>query len=123
MSWTILGRVCILSYQIFSLRSRELIRWKCERGREGEENHMNRTTRCLSKWAAGLFAAFVAIACTPASRAEDQPPPAATQPASASQPAATAAATQPAATVQPTSDQRLAELEKEVELLQQEIAS
>jgi Putative beta-barrel porin-2, OmpL-like. bbp2 len=123
MSWTILGGVCILSYQIFSLQSRDLIKWKCERGREGEENHMNRTTRCLSKWAAGLFAAIVAIACTPASRAEDQPPPAATQPASASQPAATAAATQPAATAQPTSDQRLEQLEKEVELLQQEIAS
>jgi Putative beta-barrel porin-2, OmpL-like. bbp2 len=88
---------------------------------------MNRTTRCLSKWAAGLFAAFVAIACSPASRAEDQPsPPAATQPASATQPAATsqpASATQPAASAQPTADQRLEELEKEVELLQQEIAS
>jgi hypothetical protein len=123
MSWTILGGVCILSYQIFSLQSRDLIKWKCERGREGEENHMNCTTRCLSKWAAGLFAAIVAIACTPASKAEDQPPPAATQPASASQPAATAAATQPAATAQPTSDQRLEQMEKEVELLQQEIAS
>jgi hypothetical protein len=88
---------------------------------------MNRNTRCLSKWAAGLFAAFVAIACSPASRAEDQPPsPAATQPAPASQPAASAqpaAATQPAASAQPTADQRLEELEKEVELLQQEIAS
>lgn len=82
---------------------------------------MNRTTRCLNKWAAGLFAAFVAIACSPASRAEDQPlPPAATQPAPASQPAATA---QPAASAQPSADQRLQELEKEVELLQQEIAS
>lgn len=87
---------------------------------------MNRTTRCLSKWAAGLFAAFVAIACSPASRAENQPSPAATQPASATQPAATsqpAATTQPATNSAPTSDQRLQELEKEVELLQQEIAS
>lgn len=88
---------------------------------------MNRNTRCLSKWAAGLFAAFVAIACSPASRAEDQPTsPAATQPAPASQPAASsqpAAANQPAASAQPTADQRLEELEKEVELLQQEIAS
>jgi hypothetical protein len=80
---------------------------------------MNRSTRCLSKWAAGLFAAFVAIVCSPASRAEDQPSPAATQPAAASQPAAT----QPAASGQPTADRRLQDLEKEVELLQQEIAS
>ena len=105
----------------FSLRSRDLIRSKYERGKEGEENHMNRTTRCLSKWAAGLFAAFVAFACSPASRAEDQPaPPAATQSAPASQPAATA---QPAASAQPSADQRLQDLEKQVELLQQEIAS
>ena len=87
---------------------------------------MRRTTKCLSKWAAGVFAAFLAIACSPASRAEDQPsPPAATQPDPASQPAATqpAATSQPAASAQPTADQRLAELEKEVDLLQQEIAA
>jgi Putative beta-barrel porin-2, OmpL-like. bbp2 len=87
---------------------------------------MKRNTTCLSKWAAGLFAAFVAIACSPASRADDQPsPPAATQPAPASQPATSSqpAGTQPAAGAQPTADQRLEELEKEVEILQQEIAS
>jgi hypothetical protein len=63
----------------------------------------------------------VAIAWSPASRAEDQPSsPAATQPASATPPAT---ASQPAATPQPTADQRLEELEKEVILLQQQIAS
>ncbi len=82
---------------------------------------MNRNTTCLNKWAAGLFAAFVALACSTASKAEDQPsPPPAVQPAPASQPAATA---QPAAGAQPTADQRLQDLEKQVELLQQEIAS
>ena len=82
---------------------------------------MNCNTTCLNKWAAGLFAAFVALACSPASRAEDQPsPPPAVQPAPAAQPAATA---QPAAGAQPTADQRLQDLEKQVELLQQEIAS
>jgi TolA-binding protein len=108
------------------MQSRDLIRRNYERGREGEENHMNRNTRCLSKWAAGLLAAFLAIACSPASRAEDQPSPAATQPAPASQPAAAAqpaATTQPAASAQPTADQRLEELEKEVNALQAEIAS
>ncbi len=95
------------------------MRWKCERGREGEENHMNRTKKCLTKWAATLFAVSVAIAWSPASRAEDQPsPPAATQPASAPQPAASS---QPSAPM--TADQRLQELEKEVTLLQQEIAA
>jgi hypothetical protein len=87
---------------------------------------MNRHTRCLSKWAAGWFAAFLAIACSPASRAEDQPSPAATQPALASQPAAAtqpAATTQPAASAQPTPEQRLEELEKEVNALQAEIAA
>jgi hypothetical protein len=80
---------------------------------------MNRTKRCLTKWAAILFAVIVAGAWSPASRAEDQPSaPAATQPAPATQPAATS---QPAAA--PTADQRLQELEKEVTLLQQEIAA
>src|SRR5580658_580852 len=104
------------------MQSRDLIKRNFERGREGEEIHMNRNTRCLSKWAAGLFAALLAIACSPASRAEDQPaPPAATQPAAASQPAAAAqpaAATQPAASAQPTADQRLQELEKQVVALE-----
>jgi hypothetical protein len=72
-----------------------------------------------------LIAVGVAIAWSPASRAEDQPSTtAATQPAVAAQPAA---APQPAATSQPaaplTADQRLEELEKEVTLLQQQIAS
>jgi hypothetical protein len=80
---------------------------------------MNRTKKCLIKWAAMLFAVIVAIAWSPVSRAEDQPPSsAATQPTSASQPAATS---QPAAPM--TADQRLEELEKEVTLLQQEIAA
>jgi len=82
---------------------------------------MNCTTRCLSKWATAAFAVTVAIAWSPVSRAEDQPSsPAATQPASATSPAT---ASQPAATPQPTADQRLEELEKEVILLQQQIAS
>jgi hypothetical protein len=82
---------------------------------------MKRTKRCLTKWAATIFAVTVAIAWSPASRAEDQPSsPAATQPAAAAQPAATA---QPGATAQPTADQRLEELEKQVTLLQQEIAA
>ena len=81
---------------------------------------MNCTTRCLTKWAAAVFAVTVAIAWSPASRAEDQPSsPAATQPASATSPET---ASQPAGT-QPTADQRLEELEKEVTLLQQQIAA
>ena len=70
-----------------------------------------------------IFAVTIAIACSPASRAEDQPAatqPAASQPATTSQPTATA---QPAATAQPTADQRLEELEKRVTLLQEEIAA
>jgi hypothetical protein len=73
-----------------------------------------------------ILAVTVAIAWSPASRAEDQP--AATQPATpaqpttAAQPAAPATA-QPAATAQPTADQRLEELEKEVALLEQQIAA
>jgi Putative beta-barrel porin-2, OmpL-like. bbp2 len=80
---------------------------------------MNCTTRCLTKWATAVFAVTVALACSPASRAEDQPaaaqPTSATTPATASQPAA--------ATPQPTADQRLEELEKEVTLLQEQIAA
>jgi hypothetical protein len=89
---------------------------------------MNCTTRRLTKWATAVLAVGVAIAWSPASRADDQPASAAaTQPAATtSQPAATgqpAATAQPAAAAQPTSDQRLEELEKEVTLLQQEIAA
>jgi hypothetical protein len=76
---------------------------------------MNCTSKCLTTLATAAFALTLAIAWSPASRAEDQPP----SPA-ASQPAATA---QPAAGAQPTADQRLEELEKEVALLQQEIAA
>ncbi len=67
---------------------------------------MNRTKKCLTKWAAMILAVAVAIAWSPASRAEEGP-----------------AATQPAATTPPTADQRLEELEKEVTLLQQEITA
>ncbi|HXA76930.1 MAG TPA: porin [Candidatus Acidoferrales bacterium] len=77
---------------------------------------MNRTKRCLTKWAAMILALAVGIPWSPPSRAEDSP--VATQPAA--QPAAT---TEPAATTPPTADQRLEELEKEVALLQQEIAA
>ncbi len=85
---------------------------------------MNRTNRCLIKWAATIFAVSIAIAWSPASRADDQP--AATQPAAATPPTATsqpAATAQPAATTPPTADQRLEELEREVTLLQQEIVA
>lgn len=83
---------------------------------------MNRTKKCLTKRAAMILAVAVAIAWSPASRAEDGP--AATQPAATAQPAAQPAATaQPATTTPPTADQRLEELEKEVTLLQQEIAA
>jgi Putative beta-barrel porin-2, OmpL-like. bbp2 len=93
--------------------------------KEGKVNHMNRNMRCPTKWATVIFALTVTIACSPASRAEDQPSSAAVQPPAAPQPAATSqpAANQPAAAVQPTADQRLEELEKEVALLQREIAA
>ena len=42
---------------------------------------MNRAKRCLTTWAATIFAVTVAIAWSPPSRAEDQP--AATQPTAA----------------------------------------
>jgi hypothetical protein len=79
---------------------------------------MKRTNRCLIKWAATMLAVTIAVTCSPASRADDQP--AATQPAAATQPVATA---QPAATTPLTADQRLEELEKQVALLQQEIVA
>jgi Putative beta-barrel porin-2, OmpL-like. bbp2 len=86
---------------------------------------MNRTTKHLSKWATAMLAVGFAVACAPISRADDQPSDkAASQPAPASQPTtAPEPATAPAAAPQPTADQRLQELEKEVNLLQQEIAS
>jgi putative OmpL-like beta-barrel porin-2 len=77
---------------------------------------MKCTTSSLTKWATALLAVGIAIAWSPASRAEDQP-----SSTVAAQPAATTA--QPAAAAQPTSDQRLEELEKEVALLQEEIAA
>jgi hypothetical protein len=61
-----------------------------------------------------ILVVTVAIVWSPASRAADDQP-AATQPA--------AATAQPAAAAQPTSDQRLEELEKQVTLLQEEIAA
>ena len=71
--------------------------------------------KCINKLATATLAAMFAVSLAPASRAENQP-----ADKEAAQPAA---ATQPAATAQPTSDQRLQELEKEVTLLQQEIAA
>src|SRR5579863_3764983 len=89
---------------------------------------MTYATKRLSKWAAAMLAMALAVAFAPTSRAGDQPPgdagvqPAASQP-TASQPAsAQPVASQPAAS-QPTRDQRLEELEKEVTVFQQEIAS
>src|SRR5277367_732245 len=87
---------------------------------------MKRTKRCITTWAAMILAVTVALVWSPASRAaEDQPagtqPAATAQPAAAAQPAATA---QPAtAAAQPSADQRLEELEKQVTLLQEEIAA
>jgi Putative beta-barrel porin-2, OmpL-like. bbp2 len=69
----------------------------------------------INTLAIATLAAAFAFTWATASRAEDQP--AATE---AAQPAA---ASQPAATSQPTADQRLQDLEKEVGLLQQEIAA
>jgi len=90
---------------------------KNERGREGEENHMNRM-KCFTRWAMAIVAVGLALSWAPASRAAGETPEtAATQPA----PAATATA-QPAA-AQPTADQRLEELEKQMALLEEEIAS
>jgi Putative beta-barrel porin-2, OmpL-like. bbp2 len=80
-----------------------------------------KSKKYLAKWATGIAALSLALVFSPASRAEDQPSPAAAnQPAPAAQPAAAA---QPASTAQPTSDQRLEELEKEVSLLEKEIAA
>lgn len=67
------------------------------------------------KLAIATVAAALAVGWAPASRAGDQP--------SDKEAAQPAAASQPAATAQPTADERLQELEKEVTLLQQEIAA
>ena len=78
--------------------------------------------RYLSKSTVAMFALCVAVGLAPASKAGDQPPaspsttasqPAAAQPAAAAQPSAAATDTQ----------QRLTDLEKEIALLQSEIAS
>ena len=97
-----------------------------------ERNHMNCTTKHLSKWATAMLAVGVAFACAPISRAGDQPadasgshPAAASQPSTAPQPAADPAApAQPAAT-QPASEtqQKLDDLQKQMNLLQEEIAA
>lgn len=65
--------------------------------------------------AIATVATALAVGWAPASRAGDQP--------SEKEAAQPAAASQPAATAQPTADERLQELEKEVTLLQQEIAA
>ncbi|HXQ27182.1 MAG TPA: porin [Candidatus Acidoferrales bacterium] len=78
---------------------------------------MNRM-KCFTKWAMAIVAVGLALGWAPTSRAEDK----ASETAAAQPAPATSAAAQPAA-AQPTSDQRLEELEKEVTLLEQEIAS
>lgn len=65
--------------------------------------------RICTKFAIATVATVLAVGWAPVSRAADQP--------------SDKEAAQPAATAQPTSDQRLQELEKEVALLQQEIAA
>ena len=69
----------------------------------------------INKLAIATLATTLALGWAGASRAEDQP--------SGKEAAQPAAAPQPAAAAQPNSDQRLQDLEKEVALLQQEIAS
>ena len=69
----------------------------------------------INKLAIATLATTLALGWAGASRAEDQP--------SGKEAAQPAAASQPAAAAQPNSDQRLQDLEKEVALLQQEIAS
>lgn len=70
--------------------------------------------KCIHKLAIATLAATLAFSWATASKAEDQP--------SDKDAAHPAAATQPAAAA-PSADQRLQDLEKEVALLQQEIAS
>ncbi len=84
---------------------------------------MNRTGKSFFKLTMAMLAVALAVTWATGSRAEDQPSSnAAAQPAPAPQPAS--ASSQPATASQPTTeDQRLQELEKEVTLLQQEIAS
>jgi len=84
---------------------------------------MTYATKRLSKWAAAMLAMALAVAFAPTSRAGDQPPgDAGVQPTASQPPSAQPAASQPAPS-QPTRDQRLEELEKEVTVFQQEIAS
>ena len=78
---------------------------------------MNRM-KCFTRWAMAVVAVGLALGWAPASRAEDK----ASETAVAQPAPAAPAAAQPAV-AQPTSDQRLEELEKEVILLQQQIAS
>ncbi len=85
---------------------------------------MKRITTRFCKLSTVILALAVATACAPLSRAEDQPSDQPSSTTASAQPAASSsqptAAAQPAA---PTSDQRLEELEKQVTLLQEEIAS
>jgi len=85
-------------------------------GREGL--NMKPVWKCVSTVAAATLAVAFSAAWAPASRAEDKPPESAA-------PAASAAAAQPASSSSASSEtqQRLADLEKEVSALQAEIAS
>lgn len=84
---------------------------KMRTNREGEGNHMTPVWKRTSRLATVILAVGFAVALAPASRAEDKP---------SAQPAAQpAAASSSAAETQ----QRLAELEKEVSALVQEIAT
>jgi hypothetical protein len=88
---------------------------------------MNRTTKHLSKWATAMLAVGVAFASAPISRAGDQPADGSgSQPAAASQPStATQPATAPGTAAQPPADtqQKLEDLQKQMNLLQEEIAA
>jgi len=79
--------------------------------REGEDRHMKPVWKCASRVATAILAVSFAVALAPAWGADDPP---------SSQPAA-----QPASSPATSTDtqQRLAELEKEVSLLEQEIAA
>src|SRR5579859_8303512 len=123
MSWTIPPSACSVSPPIFSQGQVYRPRTHNEgsvsaAGRE--RNHMNRTTKHLSKWATAMLAVGVAFASAPISRAGDQPSDkAAPPPAAVSQPApASEAAAQPAG-AQPVTDtqQKLDDLQKQMNLL------
>jgi hypothetical protein len=84
---------------------------------QGEETTLERTKKCLYKWTTAVLAIALAVAMAPASKAaEDGASTAPAQPQPVSQPTTIS---QPAADTQ----QRLEELEREVTLLQSEIAS